>query len=381
MAKTPAARMSALMAATCLAFTVPIAHAERPAQSSLNAGAIPRANPNAVRNEWRGPVTTTGSVALPQRRERVAFTYPGMGKAPRSAVTTDPEKRIAPNPSQAVVQAAAFTEERGIASWYGEAFHGRETANGEVFDMNAMTAAHPTLPLPSLVRVINEKNGREVVVRVNDRGPFGSDRIIDLSKRAAAELGLLTAGTAPVTISYVGPAPALDDGTAPGLVLASASNGIARETSSAIQLASAEEKPGTDLYGNLLLGGAEPTLGVPDPGQSIATPARPAPVVRERTSAPAPIVHKAAYSPAQSRPASFGPQIFVQVGSFTQLDNAQSLSASVGGSFTTDIEAARVKGADYFRVFAGPFPTREAAEQARQALRSAGIKYGFVTLR
>lgn len=95
----------------------------------------------------------------------------------------------------------------GIASWYGRDFHGRLTANGEVYDMHAMTAAHPTLPLPSLVEVTDTRTGRRVVVRVNDRGPFKKGRIIDLSYRAAAALDLVTRGTGKVHVRYLGPAP------------------------------------------------------------------------------------------------------------------------------------------------------------------------------
>ncbi|KNZ31420.1 MAG: lipoprotein [Methylibium sp. NZG] len=91
-----------------------------------------------------------------------------------------------------------FTE-RGLASWYGRKFHGRPTASGEIYDMYAMTAAHPTMPLPSYARVRNPANGREVVVRVNDRGPFHAGRIIDLSYTAALKLDLLR-GVAPVEI-------------------------------------------------------------------------------------------------------------------------------------------------------------------------------------
>ena len=95
----------------------------------------------------------------------------------------------------------------GKASWYGEAFHGRLTANGEVYDMTHLTAAHPTMPLPSYARVTNLKNGRSVVVRVNDRGPYAHGRIIDLSKRAAQLLDYTKSGTAKVRVQYVGRAP------------------------------------------------------------------------------------------------------------------------------------------------------------------------------
>lgn len=103
--------------------------------------------------------------------------------------------------------------EVGTASWYGANFHGRLTANGEVYDMNRLSAAHTTLPLPSYVRVTNLENGASVVVRVNDRGPFHGDRIIDLSARAAEMLDMTAAGTAQVRVDYVGRASLEGDDT------------------------------------------------------------------------------------------------------------------------------------------------------------------------
>ena len=94
----------------------------------------------------------------------------------------------------------------GIASWYGDDFHGRKTSNGEIFDMNSIAAAHPTLPLPSYVRVTNVKNNRSLIVRVNDRGPFHEGRVIDVSVRAAQLLGFYETGTTRVKIDYVGKA-------------------------------------------------------------------------------------------------------------------------------------------------------------------------------
>lgn len=93
--------------------------------------------------------------------------------------------------------------ESGLASWYGPNFDGRKTANGETFDRNALTAAHPTLQLPSVVRVTNLRNGRTAVVRVNDRGPFSGDRILDLSERAAEVLGFKSAGTVKVKLEVL----------------------------------------------------------------------------------------------------------------------------------------------------------------------------------
>ena len=95
----------------------------------------------------------------------------------------------------------------GIGSWYGDQFHNRRTANGEIFDMDVPSAAHKTLPLPSLVEVTNLDNGKKMIVRVNDRGPFVGDRVIDLSKAAAKELGYYRNGVARVRVKYVGPAP------------------------------------------------------------------------------------------------------------------------------------------------------------------------------
>jgi rare lipoprotein A len=105
------------------------------------------------------------------------------------------------------MQDAAGYDEEGIASWYGDQFNGRPTATGEIFDMHGLSAAHKTLPLPGLVEVTNLANGRTIVLRVNDRGPFVDDRIIDLSRGAAQELGLLSQGVGRVRVRYLGLAP------------------------------------------------------------------------------------------------------------------------------------------------------------------------------
>lgn len=99
---------------------------------------------------------------------------------------------------------AAGYAETGIASWYGPGFHGRKTSNGETYDMNAMTAAHKTLPMNVYVRVTNQSNGKQSVVRINDRGPFVKGRVIDLSHAAAHEVGVVGPGTAPVRIEALG---------------------------------------------------------------------------------------------------------------------------------------------------------------------------------
>jgi rare lipoprotein A len=111
----------------------------------------------------------------------------------------------------------------GHASWYGPDFHGRRTANGEVFDMHSMSAAHPTLPMPCYVRVTNLGNGRSIVLRVNDRGPYHGNRIIDVSVKAADMLGFSGNGTARVRVEYVARAPL--EGSDDGVLMATLRHG------------------------------------------------------------------------------------------------------------------------------------------------------------
>ena len=116
----------------------------------------------------------------------------------------NPESYMVNGVRYQVLQDATGYVEKGIASWYGEQFHGRRTSSGETYDMYAMTAAHKTLPLPTFVQVTNLKNGKRVVLRVNDRGPFHGNRIIDLSYTAAAKLDILAAGTGLVELRALG---------------------------------------------------------------------------------------------------------------------------------------------------------------------------------
>ncbi|MBJ3784379.1 septal ring lytic transglycosylase RlpA family protein [Devosia sp. MSA67] len=134
----------------------------------------------------------------------------------------------------------------GTASWYGSDFHGRRTANGEIFSANAITAAHPTLPLPSYVRVTNTDNGRSLVVRVNDRGPYVSGRIIDLSHQAAAMLGYVNKGSANVRVEYVGQAPLEGDDTR---TLVASYNGPADYDTGPTRVASSGSQSNRSLVG------------------------------------------------------------------------------------------------------------------------------------
>jgi rare lipoprotein A len=134
----------------------------------------------------------------------------------------------------------------GSASWYGADFHGRRTANGEIFSANAITAAHPTLPLPSYVRVTNADNGRSLIVRVNDRGPYVAGRIIDLSYRAASMLGYVNKGSANVHVEYVGQAPLEGDDTH---MLVASYNGPADFDAGPIRVASSGGQSSRSLVG------------------------------------------------------------------------------------------------------------------------------------
>jgi rare lipoprotein A len=132
----------------------------------------------------------------------------------------------------------------GLASWYGEDFHGRQTANGEVFDMNSVSAAHATLPMPSYVRVTNLDNNRSVIVRVNDRGPYHADRIIDVSVKTAQLLGFYSTGVARVEVQYVSSAPL--EGSDDAMLIATLRHGQPAPPPSLVRVAAARPVvPGT----------------------------------------------------------------------------------------------------------------------------------------
>ncbi|MHB1110515.1 MAG: septal ring lytic transglycosylase RlpA family protein [Devosia sp.] len=173
-----------------------------------------------------GPVLAAcgGSGGYGATVKRGAFTSKEYGVAVSPRVTTNPNppkgggRYLVGKPYKVRGKTYVPKEQpdyfaQGTASWYGADFHGRRTANGEIFSANAITGAHPTLPLPSYVRVTNLDNGRSVVVRVNDRGPYVHGRVVDLSHRAAEILGYVNRGMGNVQVQYVGPAPLNGDDT------------------------------------------------------------------------------------------------------------------------------------------------------------------------
>lgn len=202
-------------------------------------------------------------------------------------------------------------DEVGLASWYGDAFHGRPTATGEPFDMHALTAAHKTLPLPGLVEVTNLANGRRVVLRLNDRGPFVEGRIIDLSRAAADALDLRQAGVGRVRVRYLGRAPRL--------------------------------------------GGGQPLTPATAVAAVAPTPTPPAPA-----TIPAPI-------PASTLPVASGP-VWVRGGAFLDRAEAERLAADFPGVATVR------RDGELFRLILGPYPDAETAARAIRGLNDRGVR-------
>ena len=222
-------------------------------------------------------------------------------------------------------------DEVGIASWYGPKFHGRRTANGEIFDMNLLTAAHPTLPMPVRARVTNLENGKSIIVRINDRGPFAKDREIDLSRKAAEVLGFRDKGTTRVRVQYLGRAPMYDSA---GRLIRG------QEPDSFIV-----EKPRT-----------------PDENKRVA--AAPVEQVEKQTldgrtitEAPPPIASK---------------RYAVQVGVFSSRFNAERLKRQLDLITRAEVSEAEINGETYYRVKVGGANVREDARQTRDMLVSAG---------
>lgn len=241
----------------------------------------------------------------------------------------------------------------GVASWYGDEFHQKATANGEVFDMNAVSAAHTTLPLPSLVEVTNLDNGRKLVVRVNDRGPFVGDRIIDLSHEAARQLGYDRAGLAKVRVRYVGPAPII--GPDAGLRYAQ-NKPLPTRTAGAASAAAA----GSALASGTA-GGADPVMALAS--ASAAPPLKAAPAVETISTAPLAPVSPVA---SQALPPVTGSAI-------------SSAPIAGQGPVQTAIQTAPVVqtvaqagGAAALKVQAGAFSSEQNAQRAVSALAQAG---------
>ncbi|MGH7124833.1 MAG: septal ring lytic transglycosylase RlpA family protein [Stellaceae bacterium] len=248
-------------------------------------------------------------------------------------------------------------DETGIASWYGEQFHGRYTANGEVFDLNGLTAAHHTLPMPSIVQVTNLENGRTLTLRVNDRGPFAGARIIDVSHKAADLLGFERNGTAKVRVRL------LTTETMQAQAVAQR-NGVEEVPGGPIEVAQAA--PRTAVAAQAL---------APLPGTQVA----PAP----QTASIVPIKASAAPIPAPVDPPLTGQvtmgsarpnaQIYIQAGAFAQMDNANRVRQRIAGLGNANITAVRINGNNLFRVRLGPMASVDEADKLLSRVLATGL--------
>ncbi len=249
--------------------------------------------------------------------------------------------------------------EVGIASWYGEDFHDKKTANGEDYDMNTLTAAHRTLPLPSIVKVTNLENGRSLVLRVNDRGPYAKNRIIDVSKRAAQLLGFQSKGTAKVRVEIM---------AKESVALKQALLGQDFEPNYALYNARSEAlsvPPGAgpaavekqnipvqtvqaDFDRNYLVGAGTNAIAVPEKPEIDMAPVRKASVYA-------------------------GGRYYVQAGAFSKQDSARNLSSKLQKIGSVSMMQANVNGTNFYRVRLGPYGSAEEAGQTLDRLRDYGI--------
>lgn len=235
-------------------------------------------------------------------------------------------------------------DQTGVASWYGEAFHRRKTSNGEYFDMAMLTAAHPTLPLPSYAKVTNLENGRTIVVRINDRGPFVGTRLIDLSKRSADALDYRHTGKARVRVQWIGNAPLNDQGSHLAMMnsivakggsmrtLVAAADGPARGRADTVQVASADDDTNADT---------------------------------------APVATNVRYDAPRKKRRGAG-QI-IQVGLFSNLENAEAVRRQLSGTGPVQVYEIDQDGNPVYRVQLGPFMSSIGAEDALSEVRGSGF--------
>jgi peptidoglycan lytic transglycosylase len=239
-------------------------------------------------------------------------------------------------------------DETGVASWYGEAFDQQYTANGEIFDLNQLTAAHRTLPMPSIVQVTNLENGRSLQLRVNDRGPFARARIVDVSRRAAQLLGFETNNTALVRVR------------------------ILKDES--VQVAELAKRNGGDA--NVLVAEAPSVATVESIAARPAPHADPPPPAAPINAVRSPVVVATLPSLPEKVnvvPVKSSGRIFVQAGAFSVRENAQRLQLRIAPLGAVQVTAASVNGTELYRVRLGPLPNVEQAD--RMLTRVVGSGY------
>ena len=231
--------------------------------------------------------------------------------------------------------------EKGIASWYGPQFHHRKTANGEIFDMNAVSAAHRTLPLPSVVRVTNLRNGRSLKIRVNDRGPFAKSRIIDLSRRAAQLLGYERNGTALVRVEIVA-----DESRRMASLAQRKIRSLPSKIPAKVQIAS--------LPGSVGDSGIDTSVKRQFPVSTQDT----------KTAIPRNVV--------KVSPVTGGKKIYVQAGAFVYRDLAAKMQKLLNPLGPTRIVEAVIGKRRYFRVQVGPASTVSQGDKLLNLVIASG---------
>ena len=239
-------------------------------------------------------------------------------------------------------------DETGIASWYGPDFYGKYTANGELYDGNQLTAAHRTLPMPVNVRVTNLDNGKSIIVRVNDRGPYARGRIIDLSRHAAELLDVVQNGTARVRVTYVSRAGLGDGGPPP--------SETPPEIANALPAAPAAKVDSSACCASAGRGGG------PARQSCAAACAAAAPPVVVASTEPTGQVDKVPVPPVT--------HLYVQVGAFSKLENAQRLMRSIGGD--VHISTLQRGGQTLYRVRTGPLNSVQDADSALARMTGTG---------
>ena len=259
----------------------------------------------------------------------------------------------------------------GIASWYGADFDGKYTANGEIYDVNQLTAAHTTLPLPSIVQVVNLQNGRSLQLRVNDRGPFVNGRLIDVSRRSAQLLGFETQGTAWVRVKIMKTesiAAAEEAMRNSGPLLVAQAAGVAP---TAPALFGAAPMPSAGAPPQVAYTAPSPTI--PGPPPAAANPRTTAAPGPEMVARPVAAAQMPPSSPRISADAS-GPsgRIYIQAGAFAMRDNAERVQSRIARLGSVLVTPAAIDGVALYRVRLGPVESAAQADRLLALVVSSG---------
>lgn len=282
--------------------------------------------------------------------------------------------------------------ETGIASWYGPKFHGKRTANGETFNKYELTAAHRTLQMPSIIRVTNLHNGRNVILRVNDRGPFAHDRVLDVSEKAASLLGFKNAGTARVKIEVLGEesqrvaAAAKTGQDTRGFEVALNQNKSRlapprptppmRKPEPITQVAMSQSTPYQGPTPAAPLRKPLPVQAEPLTATPVSAPV-PQPAVKPVTYSGNPLISSAHAAPI---PPKVPGKLFVQAGSFSQEQNALNYSSELSSYGPSKVYLTRINNQPFFRVRLGPYDNREDAQRILSALNESGNKNAVIVI-